>query len=217
VPGEEGVWLKIVAAVVAGVQQSTDVGRAVAIPTLRIVEELLRLSKLGLVADVRAVRENLLLKSSAEARRKDADARKKVAEAIDLENRAAAAAREGISLDLRRKKASVQRLEALSRIEAARAEVAEAHAAAVVRAYSAGDEAAIARATERHANALRRLNAQGGALIVDSAELRVAQASLRHTGTSTSTADLTAQAITDSHAEAELTIDDRGTPKEPIG
>ncbi len=121
----------------------STVSLAVQVATLRVVETLARLCSSGLVSDMRQLRENILVRDSASATIELADARIKVAEAVQAENKAVEAQRHTL--------AENRRLEA------------EADAAAIL----AKREADIAEATETLKAAIHRLQTSGGAVFYE--------------------------------------------------
>ena len=172
--------LKIGAAVATGVKKSSDAARSVAIPTLRVVENLLHLVGLGIASDVNAVREDLLQKSRAEANIKEAEAKLRLADAIEAENRSRFSVQRA-ELEVQLRLAEAAKASAEARHSDADARIAEAQASAFERAVESLDEVAIEEAADRMKSALRRLNARGGHLFVDLKELTALQKDLTET------------------------------------
>ena len=133
-------------AVVLRAITDSAVSRAVQAATLRVVETLARFCRSGLASDIGQLRENLLVRDSAEATKELADARIRVATAIEAENQAAEAQRRAF--------AETRRMEA-------EADTVEIHAKR---------EADIEEATKALEVAIRRLRAAGGAVLYDAEE-----------------------------------------------
>jgi hypothetical protein len=141
--------------------------RQIAIATLSVVQTLLQLLRRDLVADVRRIKESLLLKTEAETALKQAEVAKAraegekvLAEAAELANRAS----------LRKRKDNLARAEA----EKKRAEAAKTRAEAeAIRMDAEGRHAReVAEAGVRISEALSKLRLEGGEIMVDSDQLR---------------------------------------------
>jgi hypothetical protein len=160
------IWLKVAAISAGAIRGSKTATRAVMVPTLRVVEEFLRLCKLGVAHDVGEIRSDMLTKSRAGATIDHAEARKRMAEAVEAENRAEYA-RQREELELRSRAATVAKLEAEARVAGAIAQVAEVQVTALEAEVSSTDPKAVDEAAERLKKSLRRLNSKGGELIVE--------------------------------------------------
>jgi hypothetical protein len=169
--------LKIGAAVATAVQKSTSAARSVAIPTLRVVGNLLHLVGLGIASDVNAVREDLLQKSRAEADIKGAEAKQRLADAIEAENRSRFS-QERAQLEVQLQRAEIAKAEADARRSEAVARIADVQASTFERALEQPNQEAIEEAADRVKAASRRLNAKGGHLFVDVKELTALQKAL---------------------------------------
>ena len=170
--------VKFGAFVAGAIAKSKVATRSVAIPTLRVVGNLLGLVRLGIASDVNAVREDLLMKSKAEANKQDAAARQSLAAAIEAENHSQFSKQRG-ELEMRLKRAEIAKSEAEARRSTAVARIAEAQASSVERLLERGDPEPVEQATDRLKASLRRLSAKGGHLLVDASELKALEGELQ--------------------------------------
>jgi hypothetical protein len=170
--------LKVLAKAVSA---SEDVVLGVGAATASVAETLLGLVRLQIANDVGALKQHLLTRSAAKATGADADARKRVAEALDAENHATLASRRDVFARAERRKASAEALkaEAEARKALAEADVIEGHATVVhlqseilTRALLIADPDEVERSAVVLKQALRRLNAKGGGLFVDARSLQ---------------------------------------------
>jgi hypothetical protein len=166
--------LKIAAKIAAGPRWLSG---GISIASASVAESIARLCKLQIAQDLAQYKRNLLDRHSAETRSAQAETRRKAAEAVEVENRAMMVTRRDILAAAEKRKALAEASKAEAEARKAHAEADVMQAAAAIAMARANDLRRVRQSTEYKSaedelkKAVRRLNAKGGALLVDTDSL----------------------------------------------